>query len=196
MASVFAAPTATPPPGTQRQPWSRTTRSCHEQGGETAAVRALLEQVPVAGRLLTIDALYTTRETARLIVTTHAADYLVTAKKNAPEPTSSSAPATGSGDATGHFREPVGNAHGRIRATRHRVLTRPNASSTTPTSPRPVGLANRCPPAAQRRTHPGVDRALSATHQREPNPTRHHLDHRHGSRMRRRQDRVLCFPIR
>ena len=34
-----------------------------EEGGETAAVRALLEQV--RGRLLTIDALFTTREIAR-----------------------------------------------------------------------------------------------------------------------------------
>ena len=54
------------------------TLGFHEEGGETAAVRALLEQVPVAGHLLTIDALYTTREIARLIVTTHAADYLMT----------------------------------------------------------------------------------------------------------------------
>ena len=84
MASAFAAPTATPPPGTKRQPWSRTTRLPvrSEQGG--AAVRALLEQVPVAGHLLTIDALYTTRETARLIVTTHAADYLMTEEERRP----------------------------------------------------------------------------------------------------------------
>lgn len=77
-------------------------------------MRALLEQVPVAGRLLTIDALYTTRETARLIVTTHAADYLVTAKKNAPETHQLLSTLDWERDATGHFGEPVANAHGRI----------------------------------------------------------------------------------
>ena len=101
------------------------TLGFHEQGGETAAVRALLEQVPVAGHLLTIDALYTTRETARLIVTTHAADYLMTVKKNAPETHQLLSTLDWERDATGHFREPVGKAHGRIEQRAIAVLTPP-----------------------------------------------------------------------
>lgn len=101
------------------------TLGFHEEGGETAAVRALLEQVPVAGRLLTVDALYTTRETARLIVTTHAADYLMTVKKNAPETHQLLSTIDWERDATGHFQEPSCKAHGRIEQRAIAVLTPP-----------------------------------------------------------------------
>ena len=57
----------------------------HDESGEIAAVQALLEDVSVAGRVITVDALHTVRDTARSIVETHKADYLMTVKANAPE---------------------------------------------------------------------------------------------------------------
>ena len=49
----------------------------NDGGGEIAAMRALLEKVDVSGQVLTLDALNITRETERVIVRTHAADYLL-----------------------------------------------------------------------------------------------------------------------
>ena len=43
----------------------------HDESGEIAAVQALLEDVSVAGRVITVDALHTVRDTARSIVETH-----------------------------------------------------------------------------------------------------------------------------
>ena len=60
-------------------------RMCHEEGGETAAVLAVLEDVGIRGSVITVDALHTTRNTADAIVRTHGADYLFTVKGNAPE---------------------------------------------------------------------------------------------------------------
>ena len=62
-----------------------TCRMCHEEGGETAAVLAVLEDVGIRGSVITVDALRTTRNTADAIVRTHGADYLFTVKGNAPE---------------------------------------------------------------------------------------------------------------
>ncbi len=45
----------------------------HDQGGNIAAVRAVLETLLIAGRVITFDALHTTRDTAWLIVETHEA---------------------------------------------------------------------------------------------------------------------------
>ncbi len=61
-------------------------RAClgfHDQNGEIAAVRALFEEVPLAGRVVTLDALHTVRDTARTLVDTHRADYLLTVEANA-----------------------------------------------------------------------------------------------------------------
>ena len=60
-------------------------RMCHEEGGETAAVLAVLEDVGIRGSVITVDALHTTRNTADAIVRTHGANYLFTVKGNAPE---------------------------------------------------------------------------------------------------------------
>ena len=57
----------------------------HDDGGEIAAVSALLEEVPIAGTVITIDALHTTLDTAASIVEKHGADYLMTVKQNASE---------------------------------------------------------------------------------------------------------------
>ena len=90
------------------------TLSFNEEGGEIAAVRALLEKVDVAGRVLTVDALHTTRETARVIVQTHGADYLMTVKENAPETHELLSTIHWERDATGCFQGEIDLAHGRI----------------------------------------------------------------------------------
>ena len=99
------------------------TLSFNEEGGEIAAVRALLEKVEVAGRVLTLDALHTTRETARVIVRTHEADYLMTVKENAPETHELLSTIDWERDATGFFQEETDLAHGRIEQRSIRVLT-------------------------------------------------------------------------
>ena len=57
----------------------------HDESGERAALAALFEEVSLAGHVITVDALHTVRDTARSIVETHNADYLMTVKANAPE---------------------------------------------------------------------------------------------------------------
>ena len=57
----------------------------NDENGERAAVRALLEEVPLDGHVITVDALHTTRDTARSIVESRNADYLMTVKANAPK---------------------------------------------------------------------------------------------------------------
>ena len=127
------------------------TLGFHDEGGETAAVRALLEQVPVAGRLLTIDALYTTRETARLLITTHGADYLMTVKKNAPETHQLLSTLDWERDATGHFQEPVRKAHGRIEQRAIDVLTPPQRLLNYPHVAQVFRITRRRTDARQRR---------------------------------------------
>ena len=57
----------------------------HDESGERTAIAALFEEVPIAGHVITVDALHTVRDTARSIVESHNADYLMTVKANAPE---------------------------------------------------------------------------------------------------------------
>ena len=91
MANVSGGRTATVLITTKLQRWSNMTQVCPLQvsafmtSAEIAAVQALLEEVPVAGRVITVDALHTVRQTARCIVEIHKADYLMTVKANAPE---------------------------------------------------------------------------------------------------------------
>ena len=88
--------------------------SFHDENGELAAVRALLEDVPLAGRVVTIDALHTVRDTARAIVESHGADYLMTVKGNAPETFAALAGVDWERHATGLYEEDARKAHGRI----------------------------------------------------------------------------------
>ena len=94
----------------------------HDENGELAAVGALLEVVPIAGALITLDALHTTRETAASIVEQHGADYLLTVKQNCPE-TYHALRTMPWDQATGRFREEPKRAHGRIDARQIEVLT-------------------------------------------------------------------------
>ena len=57
----------------------------HDENGERSAIRALFVEVSLAGRVITVDALHTARDTDRGIVESHNADYLMTVKANAPE---------------------------------------------------------------------------------------------------------------
>lgn len=55
-----------------------------EKTNEIPAVRTLCERLDLAGRVVSIDALHTQRETAREIVLEHGGDYLMTVKANQP----------------------------------------------------------------------------------------------------------------
>ena len=61
------------------------SRCCRDEVGELAALRALLEDVDIQGRVLTLDALHTTRDTPRAIVEAHGAYYELSVKGNCPD---------------------------------------------------------------------------------------------------------------
>jgi hypothetical protein len=56
-----------------------------EQSNEIPAVQRLLPRVDVEGQRVTVDALHTQDETARMIVQEGGGDYLMTVKGNQPE---------------------------------------------------------------------------------------------------------------
>ncbi len=85
-----------------------------DEGGEGAAVTALLEEVSVAGMVITLDALHTTRKTARCIVEAHGADYLFTVKGNSPRTYEVLSSVNWERDAEGSFTEEMDKRHGRI----------------------------------------------------------------------------------
>ena len=85
----------------------------HDEGGEIAAVHALLEEVSIAESVITIDALHTTLDTAGIIVEKHGADYLMTVKENSPETYEALATMPWE-QATGRFSEDPEKGHGRI----------------------------------------------------------------------------------
>ena len=95
----------------------------HDENGERAAIAALLEEVPEAGRVITVDALHTVRDTARSIVEIHNADYLMTVKANAPETYETLSTINWNRDATGAFEEEITKAHGRIECRRIQTMT-------------------------------------------------------------------------
>ena len=79
------------------------SHSFHDESGERAAIAALFEEVPLTGRVITVDALHTVRDTARSIVEIHDADYLMTVKANAPETYETLSTINWNRDATGAF---------------------------------------------------------------------------------------------
>ena len=94
----------------------------HDRNGELAAVGALLEVTPIAGALITLDALHTTREVAASIVAQHRADYLLTVKRNCPETCQALATMPWE-QASGRFCEQPQKGHGRIDCRHIEVLT-------------------------------------------------------------------------
>ena len=89
-------------------------RIYREEGGELAAFKALLEDVDVRGRLITVDALHATFEMEQRIVDMHGADYLFTIKKDCPDTFAALREVDWKTTATGTFTEDVDKAHGRI----------------------------------------------------------------------------------
>ena len=138
------------------------SRILTEKGGEIAAVLALLEEVDITGSVITLDALYTTRDTAAAILHSH----LRQRSRNLRS--------------AGHHRLGSGRkGHGRIdqrhiqtmepisgmlnypqvkqvfRIIRHRTLkTGVDSSEVAYVSP-------RCPPS--KRTHSGCWRSIAGT---------------------------------
>ncbi len=94
------------------------SRCCRDEGGETAALRALLEDVDLTGCVLTLDALHATRDTARAIVEAHGADYVLAIKANCPDSFAQLAAIDWDTAAVRrHADDPV-KAHGRIETRR------------------------------------------------------------------------------
>ena len=94
------------------------SRGCRDEGGEGAALRALLEDVDLRGCVLTLDALHAARDTARAVVETHGADYVLAVKANCPDTFAQLAAIDWhAGAVRRHADEPV-KAHGRIEARR------------------------------------------------------------------------------
>lgn len=85
-----------------------------DEGGERAALHDLLERTGIRGCVITLDALHTVRETARLITQAHGADYVMTVKENAPETFSTLSSIDWERHRHGSFAEPRTKAHGRI----------------------------------------------------------------------------------
>ena len=61
------------------------SRCCRDEGGEKAALRALLEDVDLRGCALTLDALHACADTERAIVDVHGADHVLDVKANCPD---------------------------------------------------------------------------------------------------------------
>ena len=85
-----------------------------EEGGEIAAALDLISRVDVRGQVITLDALHTTKNTAKTIVNECGADYVFTVKGNSPLTCERLSSVDWERDATGHFTEKIDKAHGRI----------------------------------------------------------------------------------
>ena len=99
------------------------SHSFHDKSGERTAIAALFEEVSLAGHVITVDALHTVRDTARSIVETHNAHYLMTVKANAPETYETPARSIGTAMQTGAFEQEITKEHGRIERRRIQTMT-------------------------------------------------------------------------
>ena len=95
----------------------------HDKSGERAASAALFEEVSLAGHVIMVDALHTVRDTARSIVESHNADYLMTVKANAPETYETLSTINWNRDATEAFEEEFAKADERIERRRIQTMT-------------------------------------------------------------------------
>lgn len=85
-----------------------------DEGAEIAAVFALLEEVCVEGKVITLDALHTTTKMARTIVEGHGADFMFTVKGNSPLVYERLSSLEWERDAAGRYSEDPSKGHGRI----------------------------------------------------------------------------------
>ena len=90
------------------------SRCLFEKGGEAGATAALLEDVDLRGRLLTLDALHASYDMERRIVDLAGADYLFSIKDNCPETRAALAAMDWEGAAARRHEPPPEKAHGRI----------------------------------------------------------------------------------
>ena len=101
------------------------SRCCRDEGGEIAATRALLEDVNVRGCVITLDALHTTRDTERVIVDIHRAEYLLTVKGNCPDTSEALATLDWNAPEVRHHGAGPEKGHGRIERRRLDAFTLP-----------------------------------------------------------------------
>ncbi len=92
-------------------------RCCRDEGGETAAMRALFEDVDLRGRVLTLGAPRTCRDTARSIGM-HGADCVLSVKENCPGSFAKLAAIDWDGDGVRRHADKPGKGHGRIETRR------------------------------------------------------------------------------
>ena len=90
------------------------SRCVLEEGGEAAATAALLEDVDVRGRLVTLDALHPSFDMERRLVDVHGADCLFAVKGNCPETFAALAKMDWDAPAVRRHEAPPEKAHGRI----------------------------------------------------------------------------------
>ena len=93
----------------------------HDKNGERSALRALLEEVSIAGHVITLDALHTVRDTARSIVESHNGDYLMTVKANAQKTFETLSTINWTRDSTGAFEEEFSNLNSAVGARKYSV---------------------------------------------------------------------------
>ena len=94
------------------------SRCCRDEGGEIAALRALLEDVDLRGAVVTLDALHSNRDTERAILGMHGADYVLAIKPDCPATFAGLDGMDWDGpDVRRHAEEPA-KGHGRIEARR------------------------------------------------------------------------------
>ena len=94
------------------------SRGCRDEGGETAALRALLEDLDRTGCVRTLDALHATRDATRAIVEAHGADDLLAVKANGPDSLAQLAAIDWDGPGVRHHADNPVKAHGRLETRR------------------------------------------------------------------------------
>jgi len=114
-------------------------------GGELAATRDLPERTDVRGKVVTFDALHTTRGTARPVTRHCGADHVLNVRGTAPETFAAPVGIYRERDATGRFAEDPDRAHGRIEWRSVDVMT----------------------PLPRMASHPGVSQIARVTRHRE-----------------------------
>ena len=90
------------------------SRCLFEEGGEAAATAALLEDVDVRGRLVTLDALHSSLDMERRLVEMHGADCLFAVKANCPETFEALAALDWDAPGVRRHEAPPEKAHGRV----------------------------------------------------------------------------------
>ena len=94
-----------------------------DEGGELAAMHDLLERTGIRDKVITLDALHTVRNTARLITERLGADYVMTVKENAPETFAILAGIDWTRHGSGWYVEKPVKAHGRLEQRQIDVMT-------------------------------------------------------------------------